>query len=488
MKSSTSPVYEVRTRKSSNDDCCHLLRFFIDDMNNRIIATFLLTLLVVIGLSALYYLPVLQWGDVKLRKVDLLSDVRIRKETAIVADSDTVALPVIKPAFVDTCMSGMTCIEDFSDSTMRGMTHFYEHLGKIEKLRRPVRIAYFGDSYIEADILTADLREMFQKRFGGCGVGYVPVFNPISGFRPTVHHKYEGWRKHAVTDTIGFHKEYQDLSNQYFIPASSASVTLSGQTKYASLLDTCQASSLFFRTTGNMKVTAQVNGFQTKEFLVSGKEQVQSLTVKGKIGKVKWSVAEMDSAAYFYGVTMDPLKGIILDNFSVRGSSGKQLGGIPAAVFSKYDAIRQYDLVVLQYGLNVAHASVSNYDYYTRLMVPVVERIKRLFPNSSILIVGVGDREIKDEYGELSTMPAVKNLIRYQKKLAFETKVAFWNMFEAMGGEGSIVSLVNSNPPKANLDYTHINFRGGKHLAQILFRTLMYGKKQYDKRKAYEQQ
>ena len=38
----------------------------------------------------------------------------------------------------------------------------------------------------------------------------------------------------------------------------------------------------------------------------------------------------------------------------------------------------------------------------------------------------------------------------------------------------------------ANYDYTHINFRGGKHLADLLFKSLMYGKEQYEKRKAYE--
>mgnify|MGYP002239676877 FL=1 len=32
----------------------------------------------------------------------------------------------------------------------------------------------------------------------------------------------------------------------------------------------------------------------------------------------------------------------------------------------------------------------------------------------------------------------------------------------------------------ANYDYTHINFRGGKHLAKILFEALMYDKEQYE--------
>ena len=455
-------------------------------MKNRLTATFLLTCFIIIGLTALSYLPTLQIGEFTFRKVDLLSDIRLRPSSVVVPDSDTIVMPVIKPAFVDTCRQGMTCIEDFSDSTMRGMNHFYRMLSELPQMSRPVRIAYFGDSYIEADILTADLREMLQKEYGGCGVGYVPVLNPISGFRPTVRHKYEGWKQHVVTDTIGFHSEYQDLSNQYFVPRGKASVTLSGQRKYASMLDTCEASSIFFRTDGNLRLTAHINGVMAREFQVSGSDEVQNLSVRGKIGTVKWTLDEADSTCYFYGATMDPLRGVILDNYSVRGSSGKQLSSISSAVYKKYNRIREYDLVVLQYGLNVAHGKVVNYDYYTRQMVPVIERIKRLLPHASILIVGVGDREVKDEYGELATMPAVKSLILYQKKLAAQTNVAFWNLYEAMGGEGSIVDMVNSTPPKANLDYTHINFLGGRHLARILFETLKYGKEQYEKRRKYE--
>ena len=38
----------------------------------------------------------------------------------------------------------------------------------------------------------------------------------------------------------------------------------------------------------------------------------------------------------------------------------------------------------------------------------------------------------------------------------------------------------------ANYDYTHINFRGGKHIAGLLFDAIIYGKEQYEKRKMYE--
>ena len=100
--------------------------------------------------------------------------------------------------------------------------------------------------------------------------------------------------------------------------------------------------------------------------------------------------------------------------------------------------------------------------------------------------MSVGDREFKDDRrnGELRTMPGVKNLIRYQQSIAADSRIAFWNMYEAMGGEGSILDMIDRK--MANLDYTHIKFKGGKHLSGILFETLMYGKEQYEKRKVYE--
>lgn len=183
---------------------------------------------------------------------------------------------------------------------------------------------------------------------------------------------------------------------------------------------------------------------------------------------------------------MDPESGIVVDNFSTRGSSGQQLGNIPMKILRDYNRLRPYDLIVLQYGLNVAFEGGVNYSYYKNPMIKVVEYLRKAFPQASILIVGVGDREHRDEDGNLRTMPGVKNLIRYQQALAAETHTAFWNMYEAMGGEGSIVDMVNSKPSMANYDYTHINFRGGKYLAGILFETLMYGMEQYEKRKAYE--
>ena len=88
----------------------------------------------------------------------------------------------------------MTCIEDYSDSTMRGMTRFYQALDELASTPS-VRIAYFGDSFIEADILTADLREMLQQKYGGCG-SRVCHHYVHDQWLPShrVRHSFSGWQ------------------------------------------------------------------------------------------------------------------------------------------------------------------------------------------------------------------------------------------------------------------------------------------------------
>lgn len=463
-------------------------------MQNRLSHTFWLTLLVVGGLLSLHRLPTLRLGGKPLRRVDVLADVRPDpvRTAAVPADTDTVAVPLPppppRPDFADTCRAGVTCIEEYPDSAGEGgMRRFYEAVLQRHSLGRPVRIAYFGDSFVEADIFTADLRALLQEQYGGCGVGYVPVTTNFPGFRPTVRHSFSGWESHSVTDSVGFRRSWQDISGHYFLPRPGAEVTLEGQRKYASRLDTCRVSSVYFLTTDSLWLTATVNGRTAYSQAFAGDSLLQAARVEGRIGKVQWKVERCDSTARFFGVTMDDTEGIALDNFSTRGGMGTQLEHIPDDMLRAYNRLRTYDLVVLHYGLNIASEGVTNYSYYTDRLEKVVERFRRFFPQASLLVVGVGDRDVKDpETGDLRTQSGIRPLVRYQQALAVRQQVAFWNLFEAMGGEESMARLVEADPPLANHDYTHINFRGGRHLASLLFEALVDGQENFEKRKAYE--
>ncbi|NDV63880.1 hypothetical protein [Bacteroides sp. 224] len=456
-------------------------------MKNYLSHTLWLTLLLLIILLGMNWLPAITINGYTLRKVDLLSDIRPPETEEFVDTLSLPPIPVVKPAFVDTCMTGLTCIQDYSDSTLRGMIPFYRALSNMDSLERPVRIAMFGDSFIEADIFTADLREMLQQKYGGCGVGYVDVTSTTYGFRPTVRHSFRGWRSHAATDSTYFDRKKQGISCRYFIPTPGAHVELNGQTKYATLLDTCQEASIYFYTHGSLELTASVNRSAKQQQQFTKSNHLQQMKVKGDIGSIRWTVNRADTTI-FYGVAMDAETGISVDNYSLRSSSGLSLRYIPAKTLKDFNDLRPYDLIILQYGLNVATSRGSNYDSYQKGLLATIEHLKECFPQAGFLLLSVGDRNYRSDSGEMRTMLGVKNLIRYQQNIAAESSIAFWNMFEAMGGEGSMAQLVNAKPPMANYDYTHINFKGGKHLATLLYDVLIYGKEQYDRRCAYEKE
>lgn len=451
-------------------------------MKNGTGRVLLLLLLTVCALFGLHYLPEYTVGETELKKVDLISDVRRPDSTSDDGYTAT-ELPKAKPVFRDSCPPGMECIEDYADSTERGMQPFYAALSQRKALNRPVRIAYFGDSFIEGDIFTADLRRMLQQKFGGCGVGFVDIAPPFAGFRTSVFQRFDGWTAHCVLDKPACNRKRLGIGQRFFVAQPGAFTEVAGVK--ASRLDTFDTSTLYLTSTQPISVMARINGGESRTLHACGSGHVEALSVNERMGRIRWATDSVPEASFF-GVAVEGKDGISLDNFSLRGSSGSTLAQVPLEHLQELAQVRPYDLIVLQFGLNVASKDGKKYTAYAKQMGKVVKHMKKAFPRAGILIVSVGDREGKLSDGEIQTLPGIKEMVRSQQQMAADNSVAFWNLYSAMGGEGSIRRMAETKPSEANKDYTHINRRGGKRLAGILYKTLVHGYEQYEKRKAYE--
>lgn len=501
-------------------------------MKNKNWQTFVLTLLIVSALIGLFYLPRLTVFGTDLRRVNILSDVQRRDAQGrilaeVVADSldgiveqrlDSSAVEVKQLAYEDSIPEGMVAIEDYADveGLHREMDRFYAALD--ESRTRPVRIAYFGDSYIEGDILTMDLRAMLQQKYGGCGAGFVEIACVSSDFRRSLITKREGWNAyHANEKGRGFNNSLQGIAGSYFIPGGTATFDVRGpKNLYAGLLDTADVATVYFTPGDGLNIDYALNGKENHLLYTNGAasapetydevvEQLDSDSVvhyttvtrvvmpaqpdpghvheekvRGRIGRFALSVTG-GHASRFYGVSFDGHRGISLDNFSMRGSGGQHLLKIPQETLRSFAALRPYDLIVIHFGLNVADPKQKDYGAYAAKMGEVIEHMKAAYPHASILIVGIGDRDTRDIDGELHTMGGVRELISYQRKMASDHHVAFWNLYRAMGGNGSLARMAEKK--QANKDYTHINHAGGRRLASLLFDVLMNGKENYESRK-----
>lgn len=498
---------------------------------NRTWQSFWLTLIVLVVLIALFWLPRISLGGIELRRVNLLSDVQRLDQggnnlAELLADSldgyvkeriDSAAIAVPQLAYVDSVPEGMVVIEDFADvdGLHREMDRFYAALD--EARQRPVRIAYFGDSYIEGDIITMDLRAQLQQRYGGCGVGLVEISCISSDFRRSVITKRDSWTAyHANEKGRGFKPALQGIAGSYFIPADSATFEMRGtKSLYPGLLDTAAVATLYFTPGEGLSISSSLNRGPAELLYSNGPAQIPETyeelvevidsdsivtyetvtrvvlpeqqdagaiiakSVQGRVGRWNLTV-QGGTGSRFYGAAFDGTAGISVDNFSLRGSGGQHIGKIPLETLQGFASVRPYDLIVLHFGLNVANEKQKNYAYYASQMGKVIKHLQAAFPKASILVVSVADRDTRGPDGQMHTMDGVRELLSYERKMASDCGVAFWNLYQAMGGDGSIARMAEKK--QANLDYTHINFAGGRHLAGLLFDVLMNGKANYDER------
>ena len=486
---------------------------------NQIARTFTLVGLVVVILLAMHLLPTPQIGDTELRPVSILSDVTEQTEqtgdvidlpevpdvpvTPVVPSTDTASATGSRPvsdrpvrqdnqpiASTDTTGSvlgdlpeedtqmaegdSVVMIADYSGGALGGMNHFYSQLARCQSLGRPVRIAYYGDSFIEGDILTCDIREQLQSRFGGQGVGWVDCGSKVHGFRQTVVHQYSGFSEHEVV-SHPFNGQLQSISQRYFLPAGTPKITLTGTNRRRHVAQWSR-SVFYLRSTGGCTLTAKVQGADTLfTYQVEGSSLVQAVTCEIDTLPTKsitWQASRNGSGTTLFGVALEPRSGVVVDNFSMRGSAGYTIANIPGETLRQFAAVRPYDLIVIQFGLNVANARQTNYRTYVDRMGQAIDHLRAAYPMASILVVGCPDRDQRTGQG-IKTINGVQQLLAYQQVMASEHHVAFFNLFQAMGGRESMKRLVDRG--MANKDYTHLNFGGGREIARHIVNSLMAG-------------
>ncbi|MDR0700666.1 MAG: hypothetical protein LBG28_15825 [Tannerella sp.] len=364
-----------------------------------------------------------------------------------------------------------TQIEDFS-SGHTGLSRFFAALNHVNNLGRPVRIAFLGDSFIEGDILVADFRAKMQERFGGRGVGFIPITSNIAQYRPTIKQSADGWETYSIIKNKNM--KYV-LSGLLFEPESDkSSIRFQTVNMYPGLEE---VSSIKFIYSNNKNSGLLLKSdTDTSYYELPPTESVTQYEIKGKF--TKGSMHFRNTAGLkAIGVAFEDNRGVVVDNFSLRSSSGIIMSELDGESCRELQRIRPYDLIVMQYGLNVASDSIREYGWYRNQMVSVIEHMQYCFPGADILILGVSDRSHKNE-GTYCTMPAVLSLLRAQRQIAKKTEVSFWSTFAAMGGQNSMVKYVNSQ--WASKDYTHLNFRGGQEIARHLFDAIITEKKMYD--------
>ena len=288
-----------------------------------------------------------------------------------------------------------------------------------------IRIAWLGDSQIEGDLITKDIRGMLQELFGNQkGVGFLPINCVSSDLRSTSFTKING----SYTD---YNFKKQPNKNLFFSGYSYFSPNLNITFKDRTKKDSNQVTEkwLLFGKGDSIEVTQNGN---SKKYAANN-DFNKILLNKSSSNTVSFDAKF--SSTPVYGVSFEPESGIVLDNFSFRGITGVELKSLKNDLLKSMDNQNYYDLIVIQYGVNMMfRANDTNYDYYYKIMDPVLKKLKKQMPNTEFLIFSCSDRAFKYD-NEWKSAIGIDSLIKVQARLAYDNKVPFYNLFSSMGGK-----------------------------------------------------
>lgn len=356
------------------------------------------------------------------------------------------------------------------------LLRFFASLQKLEQSPdRKVRIAYFGDSFIEGDLVTQSLRNDFQERFGGEGVGFVPITSPAAGFRKTIKQTAsKTWQRHSFLRDNPTKYDF-GISGELFLgpegkqQPSALWVQYEGQEAYPKTREFRRVKLFYGKPDSSLKQPFMVRTIENQADTVKLEQRGsvnQVLLAQGKADEIRLDFS-INEQLPIYGLSFESTQGVHLDNFAARGNSGMNLINLSPTILQRFNRHFSYDLVVLHYGLNVISPGRTNYKSYEKGMKRVIEHLKEHLPSADILLISVSDKSYKVD-GEMKTDPCVPNLVEAQKRIADEMNVGFLNLYQEMGGANSMVKWVEQDPPLAHHDYTHPNRRGAEKVSEII--------------------
>lgn len=401
------------------------------------------------------------------RRVNLIADVMTGDSTLLIndtkPDSNQVVIEDLPDKQFDLYKKGRFITNFNRDTNRASLNGFLQKLADLKAgKKRKIRIAYFGDSMIEGDLLSQTLRKLLQQAFGGSGVGFVPITSQVSKFRQSVIHNYSGgWEdenfKNAKTGKLYFsghlfrgHGDWVQMTDQ--------TVTDSTAILEKSLI--CGNSASFNITVDGSPVTLSANNMLNRIPLTISHSKSIKLSVNTESLPV-------------YGISFETASGVFVDNFSFRGITGIEFARIDSSFMTAIAAGNPYDLIIFQYGVNLLfRPNDRNFNWYAKAMLPIVKKIRNCFPGTDFMMVSTADRAFRYG-GEYKSAVGIDSLIRIQATVAYETGSAFYNQFASMGGTNSIVDWAKRNPSLANKDYVHPNHRGAEVLGNYMFEAIL---------------
>ena len=383
------------------------------------------------------------------------------------------------------------CAAQLISDPTHALDHFYAALARTDakKPKAITRITHYGDSPITNDGITGTARRLLQEQFGDAGHGFILIDRPW------------GWYGHqAITFTSGG----DWLSDSFMNPRvrdgafglGGVTFRAEGPGKTARFAPATQGDTGKNFSRMEVYYLAQPAGGQFSVSVNNANAQnVSTLSNGARSGfyEIKADNADQGGANTFevrsvagsvrlFGAVLENEgPGVVYDSLGVNGA----YAGLLKTVMNQQHWAeqlqhRQPDLVVLNYGTNESeYASDTQMVRYENELREVVQRVHSALPEASILIISPMDRGRHAPGGKVVTLDSIPKIVEMQQRVARESGCAFFNMFAAMGGPGTMARWHANKKHLVGADLTHPNADGAETVGALIYGALVDGYAKY---------
>lgn len=356
---------------------------------------------------------------------------------------------------------------------------------------RQTRIIYYGDSQIEGDRMTSYLRMALREISGGTGPGlFLPVM-PIMQTKTATIRSSPNWKRYNYLSyrngEISHLKFGPFMTVCRYLPENKPAASpvkawvrirpARGADSTTAIYENLR---LFYRNSeGPVSVIVKAGDKEVLNDSLGRGDGVRELSCRlpgsGEVAVEFTGRVSPD----IYGISIEGENGLVIDNIPQRGSAGLEFTMVDKANLEESFRLLDPDLIILQYGLNVVRSVRKDYSYYQKGVALQLDHLKTILPGTPVILLGLTDMasRVGDSIRLYKNIPSI---LEAQRKASAVSDAIFWDAWQVMGGNYSIVRWAEKTPPLAQPDLVHLTYEGADTLSRMMVDSLFLAGLQED--------
>jgi LysM repeat protein/lysophospholipase L1-like esterase len=358
------------------------------------------------------------------------------------------------------------------------ITHFFSALGNAEN--RKVRVLHIGDSHVQTDYYTGEVRNALQEIFGYGGRGFVFPYKSAG-----THATYD-----YATNSSGVWEYSRNIQREpkfemgiagatIHTADTNASFSIIFRSKYNSIRPEftkirifCKADSASFGvllTTGYDTIPIRLPIFE------SGNKGFVDVVLPNSTDTLNVRFYRTDTTQTRFEcsgllIESNTESGVLYSSVGINGAGYKSV--LKQQLFESQLSLYNPDLVIIDVGANDFYPFNYHEEELAKNLTQIISIIRRAAPNCSVMITNSHDL-----WKRKKNIPFTKNFALFTRRIAIEERCAFYDYYHISGGPFALNLWRKAG--LAQPDRVHLTYKGYALKAELMTNAMLTSYREY---------